>query len=173
MIATSFISQWISNTATAMMMIPIAVAIIGTIGVEAFRETTGEEGSLDFAKALVISIAYAASIGGLGTIIGSPPNGIFLAQMKTLSGCASIGCRWLIFGIPLWQIFIPLTGSAGVWSLQAPPVITPQSREIISDELRNSEDSPGERWTLKVFTMTALMWIFSSTKKIGDITIRT
>ncbi len=175
MIATAFISLWISNTATAMMMIPIAVAIIGTIGVEAFRETTGEEGSLDFAKALVISIAYAASIGGLGTIIGSPPNGIFLAQLKTLFPDApSIGfVDWMIFGIPLVAIFIPLTW---LWLVYGPfrhlPSKLPQSREIISEELRKlGKITPGERWTLIVFTMTALMWIFSSTKKIGDITI--
>ena len=67
-----------------MMMIPIAVAIIGTVGMDVFKEKEKDEGVSDFAKALVISIAYAASIGGLGTIIGSPPNGIFLAQLKTL-----------------------------------------------------------------------------------------
>jgi len=175
MLATAFISLWISNTATAMMMIPIAIAIIGTIGVDAFRETSGEEGGLDFAKALVISIAYAASIGGLGTIIGSPPNGIFLAQLKTLFPDApTIGfVDWMIFGIPLVAIFIPLTW---IWLVYGPfrhlPEKLPHSREIIHEELKKlGRITPGERWTLIVFVMTALMWIFSATKKIGDITI--
>ncbi|PWR76007.1 SLC13 family permease [Methanospirillum stamsii] len=175
MIATAFLSLWISNTATAMMMIPIAVAIIGTIGVDAFKKESGEEGGLDFAKALVISIAYAASIGGLGTIIGSPPNGIFLAQLKTLFPDApTIGfVDWMLFGIPLVAIFIPLTW---LWLIYGPyrhlPSKLPQSRDIILQEKKKlGPITTGERWTLIVFVMTALMWIFSSTKKIGEITI--
>lgn len=175
MIATAFISLWISNTATAMMMIPIAIAIIGTIGIDAFREIKGDEGGLDFAKALVISIAYAASIGGLGTIIGSPPNGIFLAQLKTLFPDApTIGfVDWMLFGIPLVALFIPLTW---IWLVYGPyrhlPAQLPHSREIIIEELKKlGAMSHGERWTLIVFVMTALMWIFSGTKKIGDLTI--
>ncbi|MCA1915225.1 DASS family sodium-coupled anion symporter [Methanospirillum hungatei] len=175
MIATAFISLWISNTATAMMMIPIAVAIIGTVGMDAFKEKGEDEGVSDFAKALVISIAYAASIGGLGTIIGSPPNGIFLAQLKTLFPDApTIGfVDWMLFGIPLVAIFIPLTW---FWLVYGPfrhlPAKLPQSREIITEELKKlGRITTGERWTLIVFVMTALMWIFSATKKIGDITI--
>jgi len=175
MIATAFISLWISNSATAMMMIPIAVAIIGTNGLDAFRETTADDGRMDFAKALVISVAYAASIGGLGTIIGSPPNGIFLAQLKTLFPDApTIGfVEWMLFGIPLVALFISLTW---LWLIYGPfrhlPAKLPQSREIISAELdKLGTITPGERWTLIVFLMTALMWIFSQTKKIGGLTI--
>ena len=175
MVATAFISLWISNTATAMMMIPIAVAIIGTIGVDAFRDHAGEKSGLDFAKALVISIAYAASIGGLGTIIGSPPNGIFLAQLKTLfPGAPTIDfVDWMLFGIPLVAIFIPLTWA---WLVYGPyrhlPAQLPHSREVINEELKKlGRITVGERWTLMVFVMTALMWIFSKTKNIGDITI--
>jgi len=175
MVATAFLSLWISNTATAMMMIPIAVAIIGTISVDAFKNKGEEDGGYDFAKALVISIAYAASIGGLGTIIGSPPNGIFLAQLKTLFPDApTIGfVDWMLFGIPLVAIFIPLTW---LWLVYGPyrhlPSKLPQSREIINAEKNKlGIMSTGERWTLIVFVMTALMWIFSSTKKIGEFTI--
>ncbi|MBP7034428.1 MAG: DASS family sodium-coupled anion symporter [Methanospirillum sp.] len=175
MIATAFISLWISNTATAMMMIPIAVAIIGTVGMDVFKEKEKDEGVSDFAKALVISIAYAASIGGLGTIIGSPPNGIFLAQLKTLFPDApTIGfVDWMLFGIPLVAIIIPLTW---FWLVYGPfrhlPAKLPHSREIITEELKKlGRITTGERWTLIVFVMTALMWIFSATKKIGDITI--
>lgn len=174
MIATAFISLWISNTATAMMMIPIAVAIIGTIGVDAFRHEGSPE-QLDFAKALVISIAYAASIGGIGTIIGSPPNGIFLAQMDTLfpTHPPIDFVSWMAFGIPLVAIFIPLTW---LWLIYGPfrhlPKKLPQSKSVIADELKKlGPMKPGERWTLIVFIMTAFMWIFSKSKEIGDITI--
>ena len=85
MAATAFISLWISNTATAMMMVPIAIAI-GDSLVRNGRDapsgmTTGETA---FTGCLLLSVAWAASIGGMGTPIGSPPNGIFLAQMSTL-----------------------------------------------------------------------------------------
>ena len=83
MIATAFLSMWISNTATAMMMIPIAIAIIATILPNI--ETKLEEMDLkqrNFSECIVISIAYAATIGGMATIIGTPPNGFFIAQME-------------------------------------------------------------------------------------------
>jgi len=175
MIATAFLSLWISNTATAMMMIPIAIAIIGTIGIDAFKNDGDDIQNLDFAKALIISIAYAASIGGLGTIIGSPPNGIFLAQYQTLFPAAPTidFVDWMAFGIPLVAIFIPLTW---LWLIYGPyrhlPATLPQSKEIISENLKKlGPMTTGERWTLMVFVMTALMWIFSSTKNIGAITI--
>ncbi len=175
MVATAFLSLWISNTATAMMMIPIAVAIIGTLGYDAFRDGEKKEEQLDFARALVISIAYAASIGGLGTIIGSPPNGIFIAQLKALFPDApTIGFMdWMMFGIPLVAIFIPLTW---LWLVYGPfrnlPAALPHSMDVIRSELdKLGPITSGERWTLIVFVMTALMWVFSVTKKIGDLTI--
>ena len=122
----------------------------------------------------MISIAYAHRSEVL-VIIGSPPNGIFLAQLKTLFPDApTIGfVDWMLFGIPLVAIFIPLTW---LWLVYGPfnhlPSKLPQSREIITEELKKlGRITPGERWTLIVFTMTALMWIFSVTKKIGDFTI--
>ncbi|MFH0968040.1 MAG: DASS family sodium-coupled anion symporter [Methanobacteriota archaeon] len=175
MIATAFISLWISNTATAMMMIPIAIAIIGTLGFDTIRDSEKNYEQMDFARALVISIAYAASIGGIGTIIGSPPNGIVIAQIKTLFPQApTIGFMdWMAFGIPLVAIFIPLTW---LWLINGPfrhlPNSLPHSMDVIrSEQAKLGPISPGERWTLIVFLMTALMWIFSVTKKIGDITI--
>jgi len=176
MVATAFLSMWISNTATTMMMIPIAVAIILTIipGTDrALESLNGEEQAL--ARCLVISIPYAASIGGIATIIGTPPNGIFLAQLETLfPGAPPIDFfTWMKFGVPFAALFLLL---AWVWLTHVPYrrmlQSLPHARGIIHDELEKlGPISVGERWTLAVFVMTALAWIFAKTKVIGSVTI--
>lgn len=175
MIATAFISVWISNTATAMMMIPIAISITGVLGNKQSSTNDNESEGTDFAKALVISIAYAASIGGFGSIIGTPPNGIFIAQLKALfPGAPPITfLDWMAFGIPLVAIFLPLTW---LWLIYGPfrhlPRQLAHTREAVESEIQKlGPISTGERWTLIVFVMTALMWIFSVTKEIGPFTI--
>ncbi len=176
MVSTAFLSMWISNTATAMMMIPIAIAIITTIlpnGNPAGEGLTEEQQS--FAACLVIAVAYAASIGGIATIIGSPPNGIFVAQLHTLFPAAPPidFFSWMLFGVPFVAAFIPLTW---LWLVYGPfrhlPQTISHAGEIISRELREmGAMSRGERWTLLVFVLTAFAWIFEKSKDIGGVTI--
>ncbi|MDN7024909.1 DASS family sodium-coupled anion symporter [Methanoculleus sp. FWC-SCC1] len=176
MLATAFLSMWISNTATAMMMIPIAVAIILTIIPETNKKLenlTEEQGSL--AKCLIISIPYAASIGGIATLIGTPPNGIFLAQVETLFPDAPTidFFSWMKFGVPFAAVFLIV---AWLWLTYVPyrgmTKTLPEAKGIISTELEKMGNmSTGEVWTLIVFVLTALAWIFAKTKHIGDITI--
>ncbi|HZD43562.1 MAG TPA: DASS family sodium-coupled anion symporter [Methanomicrobiales archaeon] len=176
MVSTAFLSMWISNTATAMMMIPIAIAIIATI----FPGSLPEGGEiskeqLSFSTCLVIAIAYAASIGGIATIIGSPPNGIFVAQLQTLFPEAPPidFSTWLMFGIPFVAIFIPVTW---LWLVYGPfrhlPQAVSQAEEIIAAQLREMGGmSRGEKWTLFVFGLTAFAWLFEKTKVIGGLTV--
>lgn len=106
MLATAFISMWISNTATAVMMTPVAIAVAA--------HSQGMEGHKNYAKALLLGVGYACSIGGLATIIGTPTNAIFLsfAQQK-MGETVSFG-KWLLFGFPFaltllfvcWQLLI-------------------------------------------------------------------
>ncbi|HQD25726.1 SLC13 family permease [Methanoculleus thermophilus] len=176
MVATGFLSMWISNTATAMMMIPIAVAIILTIlpGTDhALENLEGKEAAL--AKCLIISIPYAASIGGIATIIGTPPNGIFISQLATLFPDAPTidFFTWMKFGVPFAAVFILL---AWLWLTQVPyrRMVTtlPSAKGIIQEELEKlGPISSGERWTLIVFALTALGWIFAQTKEIGGFII--
>ncbi|RME19304.1 MAG: SLC13/DASS family transporter, partial [Deltaproteobacteria bacterium] len=95
MSATALLSMWVSNTATTVMMLPIALAVLG-------RLDTGEN-SDELAVALLLGIAYAASIGGMGTLIGTPPNIVLAGQLrKLLHGAADIGFgRWMLLAIPL------------------------------------------------------------------------
>jgi sodium-dependent dicarboxylate transporter 2/3/5 len=137
MVATAFISIWISNTATAMMMIPIGISIIGVLGFDSDRNDDIHERS-DIAKALVIAIAYAATIDGMGSLIGTPPNNIFIAQLKTLyPGAPSIGfLDWMAFGIPFVAMFLPLTLIGLVYGpFRNLPDRLPHSREIIQSEI--------------------------------------
>jgi sodium-dependent dicarboxylate transporter 2/3/5 len=176
MLATAFLSMWISNTACAMMMIPIAIAIIATILPRSdVRLEEMDETQREFAECIVISIAYAASIGGLATVIGTPPNGIFLAQMQTLfpSVPPIDFFTWLKIGLPLVIVFLPI---AWLWLVYGPyrhmPKKISHGKEII--EQRMKELGPmgkGEKWTLLVFALTAVAWIMRTEKVIGDFII--
>ena len=172
LIATAFISMWISNTATAMMMMPIAISVIATIIPEGMRNGKKER---SFATALVLAVAYAASIGGMATIIGSPPNGIFIAQLGTLFPQAPRidFFNWLLFGVPFMVLFIPICWA---WLVYGPfrdmPEYGGEARTVIDRELAALGPlSRGEKNTLVIFVGIALAWIFETTKVIGGITV--
>jgi len=99
MLATAFLSMWISNTATTLMMLPIGLAVIDEM-----------RGRPRFAVALMLGIAYGASIGGVGTLIGTPPNISFQGQLYTLfPGAPEVTfARWMGFALPLALLFLPL-----------------------------------------------------------------
>lgn len=176
MCAAAFLSMWISNTATTMMMVPIALAIITTLMPRDERNTGKlSPEQLAFAGCLVIAIAYAASIGGIATIIGTPPNGIFAAQMEVLFPDAPQidFFAWMTFGIPLMIVLLPATW---LWLVYGPfrrmPELVDRAGAVIDREIM--EMGPlgrGERWTLAVFLGAAIAWIFLQTKVIGSLTI--
>ena len=109
MIATAFLSMWISNTATTMMMIPIALAVISQITLEKDVDRF-ERGKNNFALALMLGIAYAASIGGIATLIGTPPNLVFIGILKSnFAGAPEISfVQWMIFALPFSILFLPI-----------------------------------------------------------------
>jgi len=165
---TAFLSMWVSNTATTIMMLPIALSVIDVVisrhtgrSIDATDEFTGEAGH-NFALCLLLGIAYAASIGGIGTLIGTPPN-LFLASYieDNLGGQISF-VRWMGVGLPLVVVFVPV-----VWLLLT-RVLYPLRVERIGAEDTLARDalaelgpmSRGERAVLVVFILTALAWIF-------------
>lgn len=102
MVATAFLSMWISNTATAVMMLPIAMSIVAQLQ---DNPNTEKKENLIFGKALMLSIAYSASIGGMATLIGTPPNLVFAGYVEETYGIEITFLQWLKFGVP---IAIPL-----------------------------------------------------------------
>lgn len=95
MVATGFLSMWISNTATTIMMVPIGVAIIGQL---AGNAKTSDN---NFAKALLLGIAYSASIGGIATLIGTPTNVIFTGVVAERYGVDISFATWMLFAMPI------------------------------------------------------------------------
>jgi sodium-dependent dicarboxylate transporter 2/3/5 len=158
MLGTAFISMWISNTATALMMLPIALAVISQM------QRDGNEGARKFATALLLSIAYASSIGGIATLIGTPPNGVLITQYSRLFPEAPrIGFfQWMLLGVPVMGLMLPT-----VWLLLTRVLFNfrvvqfPAAR----DEIRKRHTdlgrmSRGERTVAVVWALTAFAWIF-------------
>jgi sodium-dependent dicarboxylate transporter 2/3/5 len=157
MVVTAFLSMWVSNTATTIMMLPIALSVIGLSGDN--DTTDGSENG--FAPALLLGVAYAASIGGIGTLIGTPPN-LFLASFAESELGISISfVRWMAVGVPLVIVFIPIT-----WFLLTRVIFSVKDEQITADAdaiprmLRSlGKMNRGERITLLVFVLTAAAWM--------------
>ena len=105
MLVTALVSMWVSNTATAMMMLPIATSVIETV------QPGGDPGPerRNFSLCMLLGIAYAASIGGIGTLIGTPPNLFMASYVKDIFGIEIGFARWMAIGIPLVAVFLPVT----------------------------------------------------------------
>ena len=106
MIATAFLSMWISNTATAVMMLPIGIAIIKQM--KDLKSTTDDE-NLIFGKALMLSIAFSASIGGISTLIGTPPNLVFAGIVQELYNIEISFLKWIALGLPISIILLTIS----------------------------------------------------------------
>ena len=98
MVATAFMSMWISNTATSVMMLPIGMAIVAQLR---DNPATVENENLNFGKALMLAIAYSASIGGMGTLIGTPPNLVLAGVVEETFGYEITFAQWFKFGFPI------------------------------------------------------------------------
>ncbi|MCC0055866.1 MAG: SLC13/DASS family transporter [Rhodobiaceae bacterium] len=110
MAATAFLSMWISNTATAMVMVPIGQSIIHGLG--AGREPGMPEGTApagNFAPALMLAIAFSATIGGMGTLIGTPPNALLAGYLSETSGIQIGFAQWMLLGVPVVLVLLPAT----------------------------------------------------------------
>jgi sodium-dependent dicarboxylate transporter 2/3/5 len=161
MIATSFLSMWISNTATAVMILPIGMAIVAQLK---NNSNTNERENLLFGKALMLAIAYSASIGGMATLIGTPPNLVFAGIMKESYGIKISFFQWFKFGLPLSLLLLSIC-----WvyltkiSYKFEQKKFPGGKKEIFNQLKKlGKISYEEKVILSVFVITALAWICSS-----------
>lgn len=173
MLATALLSMWISNTATVMLMLPIALAVI-----EQRRGTTEERGHGRFAVALLLGLAYAASIGGVATLIGTPPNIVLAGVLSQLYPDApAIGfVQWMSFGIPLAVLFLPLSWLLLVRVFPATRIhhlsTSGKGRaQIRRDLLALGPFSRAEKHVLVVFVLTAVGWVFRSPIDLGSVRV--
>ncbi|WP_080875137.1 SLC13 family permease [Oceanobacillus timonensis] len=160
MVATGFLSMWVSNTAAVMMMIPMGLAI--TAQVASVLKGKPEEKELPkFEKSLIFGIGYAGTIGGLGTLIGTPPNIILAGQLDELFGVNISFATWMLFAVPVvvfmiffaWIYIDKLAFKTEIKQL-------PGGKELIQQERSKlGKTSYEEKMVSVVFLFAAFMWI--------------
>ena len=141
MVASAALSMWVSNTATTLMLLPVAYAVL---------QSANTTDAKKLAVPLFLGIAYAASIGGLGTPIGSPPNIVFLKIYGEATGSIPSFTQWMLWGLPVVILLLPL---AALWITRhlgaAEPLEIPQAGVWRTEEAR----------VLVIFFLTAMAWI--------------
>lgn len=161
MIATGFLSMWISNTATSVMMLPIGMAIISVL-----NENSGstEQDPIVFSKALLLAIAYSASIGGIATLIGTPPNLIFAGILEELYGIEIGFMEWMKIGFPIAAVLLFLCWKyLTSYAFKLNTSEFPGGRtEINRLKKELGKISIEEKRVLLVFSLTAFLWISRS-----------
>ena len=203
MIATGFVSMWVSNTATAVMMLPVGLSVLylvakltgkqipqsASVDSETILEdsavTQSVQGGVintalhggddmvqevkdktsvytsNFGISLMLGIAYAASLGSLGTLIGTPPNAILVGNMKEMGVEIGFG-QWMIMGVPLSIVMLGACWALLVYVLFPPEIDEiPGGREVIKEELKKlGAFSTAEKLVGVVFILAAFSWVF-------------
>ena len=145
MFVTAFLSLWISNTASTIVMIPIALGIV--------HKFSGK--MTNFAKATVLGIAYSANIGGVGTILGSPPNAIVVSKLQEISGISISFIDWMIAALPLVIILVPIA-----WFLLLK--IFRFEEEEAATAVTTGPWTRNQKMFFTVFAATILLWLTPS-----------
>lgn len=167
MIATGFLSMWVSNTATAVMMLPIGLSVLALVNKEAKGLDLLKS---NFGKALTLGIAYSASIASLSTLIGTPPNTLLRAYLSEAHGITLDFGRWMLFAAPMAWLFLIIGWYLLTFVFFKPEIDElPGGRQLITDELRAmGAMSTGEKMVGAVFVLGALSWIFLPTMFKGS-----
>jgi sodium-dependent dicarboxylate transporter 2/3/5 len=152
--ATAFISLWISNTATATMMVPIGIALVAQL-----EDRGGGKRLASFGMAIMLSIAYGANIGGIGTKIGTAPNAQLAGFLERMGTSLSFG-QFLVVGLPFVLMFLPVAWLA-LWRMGRKDAPAGDSgAEVVARELALLGGvQRAEKWILAVFGLAALGWI--------------
>jgi sodium-dependent dicarboxylate transporter 2/3/5 len=156
MAVTAFLSMWMSNTATSVMMLPIGLSVIEMVN------QNQDKPNAVFSKAMLLSIAFSASIGGLATLIGTPPNALMAAYLSE-SYQIEIGfAQWMLVGVPLSMMMLVIC-----WVLLTKVCFKVNSEKgvdtskMFKQKIRElGAMSKGEKIVLTFFVMAALGWIF-------------
>ena len=170
MLSTAFLSMWISNTATAMMMIPIVLSIINKL-----EESVGEKNVSRYTIGLLLGIAYAASIGGVATLVGTPPNLSFVRIFAIyFPDAPSVSfAMWFIFALPISIVLFLVTWTflhlsfkpkKGAWEINLSESFGEQYKKLGKMKFE-------ERVVLIDFIAVAFLWLFRTDLSFGSFSI--
>ncbi len=159
MIATAVLSMWISNTASTVVMLPIAMSVIQLLINDADGFTKRDR---NFALSVMLGIAFSANAGGIATVIGTPPNSVLIGLLENEYQIEISFLKWMVIGLPFsiimismcYLVLVKLMFPSGTLKFNA-------SKEIIADELQKlGPTSKREKMVLVIFGITIFMWVF-------------
>lgn len=157
-LASAFLSMWVSNTATALMMLPIGLSIV-ELAHDRLRDR-GEEVPAHFGLVVVLCIAYACNIGGMGTLIGTPPNALLAGFVSESYGVEVGFAQWMSVGLPLVVVALPVMYWVLTWVYPVELEHLPGGEEIIGEEREQlGPISTAEIRVALIFGCTAVLWI--------------
>ena len=166
MAATAFLSMWISNTATAAMMLPIALAVA-----EMFSPRVEGKAPSNFPVALLLGIAYAASIGGVATLIGTPPNAVLAAASAELIGVEISFVEWMAVGVPTTLVFLPIAWGMLLFMYPPEPLAGDAAGILANERASLGRMGRGEKIVAVVFFLTAVSWVFRAPLDLGFVSL--
>jgi len=159
MIATASLSMWISNTASTVVMLPIAMSVIGLLINDADGFTKNDR---NFALSVMLGIAFSANAGGIATVIGTPPNSVLIGLLENEYQIEISFLRWMVIGLPFSLVMIAISYWVLVkWMFPNRQLTFMASREVIDSELQKLGPTSGkEKMVLIIFGITVFLWIF-------------
>ncbi|MFC4097671.1 SLC13 family permease [Euzebyella saccharophila] len=159
MIATASLSMWISNTATTVVMLPIAMSVIGLLVNDADGFTKDDR---NFALSVMLGIAFSANAGGVATVIGTPPNSVMIGLLENEYNIEISFLKWMVIGVPFSALMIWISYLVLVkWMYSNKNLKFSASREVIDQELEKLGPMSGkEKQVLAIFGVTVFLWIF-------------
>lgn len=159
MIATASLSMWISNTASTVVMLPIAMSVIGLLIDDADGFTKSDQ---NFALCVMLGIAFSANAGGIATVIGTPPNSVMIGLLENEYNIQISFLKWMVIGVPFSALMIAISYLVLVkWMYPNKQLQFAASKDIINTELAKLGPMSGkEKMVLVIFAVTVFLWIF-------------
>ena len=159
MIATASLSMWISNTASTVVMLPIAMSVIGLLINDKDGFTKNDR---NFALSVMLGIAFSANAGGIATVIGTPPNSVMIGLLENEYNIEISFLKWMVIGVPFSITMIAISYLVLVkWMFPNKQLKFTASKEVINTELKKLGPMSGkEKMVLIIFAVTVFLWIF-------------
>jgi sodium-dependent dicarboxylate transporter 2/3/5 len=172
MIATATLSMWISNTASTVVMLPIAMSVIGLLINDADGFTKSDR---NFALCVMLGIAFSANAGGIATVIGTPPNSVMIGLLESEYNIQISFLKWMVIGVPFSVLMIAISYLVLVkWMFPNKQLKFNASRDIIKTELTKLGPMTGkEKMVLVIFGITIFLWVFRTliNKLLPELTL--